>query len=106
MNDFILALGDGAEAGQTAFWDSSAGGILQALLGVAGVLVVLAAVIKVFGKVTSGKMGDAVKIAAGAAVFAVFLFDPTLITTVVNMFSTLVSAAIESFGDVVDKSGK
>lgn len=110
LTDIILAApGDGCvgdcKKGIDAFWASDVGHILGAFMAIAGVVVVIIAVMKCFSKVTSGKIGDAVKVALGAAVFAAFLFNPALLTDLIGMFSTLVEKVIGSFGDVVDKTG-
>lgn len=109
VNNMYLALGgcvDSCADGTKAFWDSSIGGVLGGVLAVIGIIVVILAVVKGFGKVTSGKIGDAVKIGLGAAVFATFLFNPQLVTDLIGLFSTLVSEFLKSSSEVVDKTSQ
>lgn len=107
VNEMTLAIGgcvQSCKEGTDAFWASSIGGILGGILAVIGIIVVIAAVVKGFGKVTSGKMGEAVKIGIGAAIFATFLFNPAMVTSVIGLFSDVVSNILSSANDVIDKS--
>lgn len=105
INSTILAIGTGTgKAGADAFWSSSIGAVLGAFLGVLGVIVVLIAIVKCIGHVTSGKPGAAVKLAIGALVVAAFLFNPEMLQSLVEIFGNIVSKVIESIGSISDKA--
>lgn len=91
----LLADGQAGETGADLFWKTSAGTLIAALLGAAGVVVVLVSLVKGFTFIGQGKPGQAVKIAFGAIALCVFLFRPStmndVISTVANVFDGVLS---------------
>ena len=106
MNEILLAVPGDPGRGVDTFWGTQAGTILGMVMGIIGLLVVLMAVVKAFSHVSQGKIGNAVKVVLGAGVLAVFLFQPELITAVINMLGKAVSAVINSGSEIVDQGSQ
>jgi hydrogenase-4 membrane subunit HyfE len=86
-----------ASKGATDFLEKTAiGSVITALLAAVGVIVVILAVVRAVGKISQGKVPDAVKGIVGAGLLAVFLFQPTLVVSLVDMMANLVQAVIGS----------
>lgn len=96
--NFILAAAD-----PNAFWNTGAGNLIKTLLAAGGVVLVLVAVLKAFGSVTKGKMGEAAKILLASAVFATFLFRPETLTDLVQVFGKVVESLIGGSSELVDQ---
>lgn len=94
---------DGSVNGKD-FWADGLGATLATLMGVLGILVVVYALIRTVKKVADGKLGDAVKGVIGAAVLAVFLFQPQLINTTINAVSGFVKSAVTTISNIGDNS--
>jgi hypothetical protein len=89
-------------ADPNAWFDTPIGTIIQALLGGVGLVVVLLAAVRAFGKIAQGQVPAAVKGLVGAAVVAVFLFRPQLAVALVDTLGNIVSSLLSSVSDVID----
>jgi hypothetical protein len=92
-------------ADTTPFFNTGIGKIIQALLVGVGVIIVLWSALKSVGKISQGKIGDAVKGIIGAVVVAAFCFQPELIGSVIDFGGTIVSSVISSFSGLASNSG-
>jgi hypothetical protein len=92
-------------ADPNAWFSTPIGTIVQALLAGVGLIVVLLAAVRAFGKIAQGQVPAAVKGIVGAAVVAVFLFRPQLAVSLVNTLGNIVSSLISSTDSVVNNSG-
>lgn len=95
----------GGTTARPDFWGTGVGSLISGFLFVLGILVVLGAIIKGFGHIAKGDVGKAVKLALGAAVLAAFLFQPSLIETLIDTFGKMITIVIEGIGDISDQSG-
>jgi hypothetical protein len=98
MYSSILAAGD------TAIWSTSLGSLLKAILAALGVIVLLIGVAKSISSFTAGTPGKGAKIILGTAVACAFLFNPEMVNSLINFFSTIVSTVISSGNDIADSA--
>jgi hypothetical protein len=94
-NTAILAATD-----TTAFWNSTIGKFLGAILTGVGILVVLFALVKAVGGISKGKVGEGVKSVVIGAIVAAFCFQPKLIGDLIDLFSNIVGKVIESITSI------
>jgi uncharacterized membrane protein len=97
MNTSITLATILANAQATSFLNETPlGAVIKALLAAVGVIVLIVAAVKSFGKITQGKVPDAMKTIFGAVLLSVFLFQPSMMIQAVTTVSKVVSAAINS----------
>lgn len=105
----LVAAGEGtgaAAAGAgTAFFDTSLGQALGALLKAGAVLVLIFAAFRAVKDALGGKVGKALQVIIGAAVVAVFMWDPSLISSLLDLFQDLFGLGADSLNELVDTSG-
>jgi hypothetical protein len=105
----VEAAGDGVgKAGADLFWTSGAGKLIGALLGAAGVVVVLISAFKGFSFITQGKPGMAMKTVVSSIAICIFLFRPETMNDVIalvgNIFQGILGDA-EKIKSTVDSGG-
>jgi hypothetical protein len=98
----LLQAGSSGETGAKLFWDTWMGTLIAAVLGAAGVVVVLVSVVKGFTFVGQGKPGQAVKIAGGAILLCVFLFRPITMNNVISLVADIFDGSVSN----VEQIGK
>lgn len=89
-----------AEGHDQAFFDTALGGVVRSFLGAGGILIVIVAILKAIKSVSSGKIGDAVKTILGAVVLAVFMFQPSMITSLISAAAGIIEVIVSSIGDL------
>jgi len=82
------------------FWTSAIGGPIQALMRAAALIIVILAAIKATKDILGGHLGKAIGLILGAGVAVVFLWQPTLIEAIINMFAGLFGNAVDSVGTI------
>jgi predicted phage tail protein len=92
------------KVGNTDFWATPLGNVLQTLMGIVGILVVIYAVLKAVKNIATGKVADGVKAIAGAVLLAAVLFNPPLIQKAIAAGGNLVESAIETVSSIGDGS--
>lgn len=102
MNTLTTILAVGADPARPDFWATGIGKLIGGFLFVIGILVVLGAIVKGFGAVSKGKIGEAVKIGLGAAVLAAFLFQPSLIESLVDALGDIIKIVIDGGTEITD----
>lgn len=78
------------------FWTTPVGELTANVLGVAGMLCVLLFLYRAAKNVANGKTPDAIKSFLWGLVIAVFVFQPSLLTSLVRAFSGIVSMVIDT----------
>jgi hypothetical protein len=91
LNQVLVAAGeDGVgKAGADLFWTSGAGKLIGALLGAAGVVVVLISAFKGFSFITQGKPGMAMKTVVSSIAICIFLFRPETMNDVISLVGSI-----------------
>lgn len=108
MHSIILAATTYAPVNDSstgAFWVSDIGEALKAILVGVGILVVIVAALKAIKDVTAGKPGAAAKTVIAAAVLAAFMFQPTLVESLINTAGDVVNAIFNSLTSIIDNKG-
>ena len=85
----------------TADWTQTEIGkwIVKGMAIVGGIVVVIA-VFKAIGSFISGKPGNGVKMLVGGAIIAAFMFKPTLINTIIELFADIIDKIFGSVKEV------
>jgi hypothetical protein len=96
----LLQAGSSGETGANLFWDTWMGTLIAAVLGAAGVVVVLVSVVKGFTFVGQGKPGQAVKIAGGAILLCVFLFRPITMNNVISLVADVFDGSVDNIEQI------
>jgi hypothetical protein len=90
LNQAVVVAAEGAgEAGANLFWTSGAGKLIGALLGAAGVVVVLISAFKGFSFITQGKPGMAMKTVVSSIAICIFLFRPETMNDVIALVGSI-----------------
>ena len=90
--------------GATTFLETSVGKLFTAGLGAVGFLVVVVAIYKVMKKtLDTGFKTSELKTVIGAAILATFCFDPGLVGTLIDGFSTVVDPIASSIKEFISK---
>jgi len=87
-------------AAGTSFWDSSIGGPVKALMKAFAIIIIILAAVKATKDILGGKLGKAIGLILGAGVAVVFLWQPTLIDSVLSLFAGLFGTTVTSFGEI------
>jgi hypothetical protein len=85
------------------FWNTSAGGILQVLLGAVGVILALVTALKAFGKFSGGKPAEGAKIIVGGLLVCAFLFRPQLLNEVIGFIGDLFETILGGGQELIDQ---
>ncbi len=85
--------------------ESPIGKWISGLLAVMGGIIVVIAIIKAIAAFISGKLPQGLKIIAGAAILATFMFKPALITDVVVFLSDIVKTVLNTGSDINQQTG-
>lgn len=96
MHQMILA---------TGFFDTDIGKLAGSFMKSAAVVIVLLAILKGIKDVHAGKTPKAVGMILGAAAFAVFLWDPALIDTLLTFMQTVMDKIFSSGTQLSNQSG-
>ena len=96
----LLQNGKSGEQGADLFWNTWMGTLIAAVLGAAGVVVVLVSVVKGFTFIGQGKPGQAVKIAFGAIVLCVFLFRPATMNDVISVVADIFDGSVDNIEQI------
>lgn len=91
---FVLA------ASTDNFFSSGIGGVFKSVLVAIGVIIVFVGLFKATKEILAGATPKAVKIILGTLLLAAIMFDPTMIETVINAFSTVIRTLFDSLGDI------
>jgi hydrogenase-4 membrane subunit HyfE len=83
------------------FGNTPLGDILSAVLGSAGLLLILFALVKAFKNVAAGMIAPAIKSVIFAVFVSAFLFNPALFGRMVDVASRVASALLETFSGIV-----
>jgi hypothetical protein len=102
----LLQNGKSGEQGANLFWNTWMGTLIAAVLGAAGVVVVLVSVVKGFTFIGQGKPGQAVKIAFGAIVLCVFLFRPVTMNNVISVVADIFDGSVTNVQKISDCAKK
>lgn len=106
----VAAAGDGVgKAGADLFWTSGAGKLIGALLGAAGVVVVLISAFKGFSFITQGKPGMAMKTVVSSIAICIFLFRPETMNDVISLVGSIFQGILgdaEKIKSTVDSGGE
>jgi hypothetical protein len=90
LNQVLVTAGDGVgKQGADLFWTSGAGKLIGALLGAAGVVVVLISAFKGFSFITQGKPGMAMKTVVSSIAICIFLFRPETMNDVISLVGSI-----------------
>ena len=95
MHDLILAL-----PGDQFFTATGLGQAIASLMKAAALLIILVAAVKAVKDVLAGKVGKAAQLIIGAAVVVAFLWNPSLITDLVELTSRLVGDGVKDVNNV------
>ena len=79
------------------FQNQTLGKIVSALMSVAGVILVIYAIVKAVSSVAAGKIPAALRTIALAVIFAAFLFDTSLIASVVDGLTSITQGIVNLF---------
>jgi len=105
----VAAASDGVgKAGADLFWTSGAGKLIGALLGAAGVVVVLISAFKGFSFITQGKPGMAMKTVVSSIAICIFLFRPETMNDVISLVGSIFQGILgdaEKIKSTVDSGG-
>ena len=100
----VLIQQTAGEKGADQFWNTGPGQLIAALMGAAGVVIVLITAVKGFSFIGQGKPGQAFKAIIAAVAISVFLFRPEtmndVIRLVADLFDGLVGDADELYKQV------
>ena len=100
----VLIQQTAGEKGADQFWNTGPGQLIAALMGAAGVVLVLITAVKGFSFIGQGKPGQAFKAIIAAVAISVFLFRPEtmndVIRLVADLFDGLVGDADELYKQV------
>jgi hypothetical protein len=96
----LVQAGNSGEQGANLFWNTWMGTLIAAVLGAAGVVVVLVSLVKGFTFIGQGKPGQAVKIAFGAIALCVFLFRPITMNNVISVVADLFDGSVENIEQI------
>ena len=102
MNALIAA--NEVAANSNAFWGTSFGSILKTLLAAIGILLAITIIFKASGKFMGAKPAEGLRIALAGIAACVFLFRPELLTTVIELFGTIIDNIFSSGTELVDNS--
>jgi hypothetical protein len=91
-------------AAPLGIWETGLGSLIKALLAAVGVIVLLVGVAKSISSFTAGTPGKGAKIIFGTAVACAFLFQPTLVDTLIELFGTIVKSVLESGDKIADSA--
>ncbi|MCP4793953.1 MAG: hypothetical protein GY882_11580 [Actinomycetia bacterium] len=93
---------DAAREGVASFLDTTAGGLLQTLLAIAGFIFVLTSVIAVVKEISRGNVGKGLMRVGLTLLVVPFLFAPALLINVIEWASGLVG---DLFGSATEITG-
>jgi riboflavin transporter FmnP len=96
----ILAAGEAIE-GVNLFWKTGIGQTIGMVMGIVAVLILLAAFGKSVKDFTGGKPQAAVKTILGAGLVAAIMFNPELITSLIQMLGDVVKSVLDGGSEVV-----
>jgi hypothetical protein len=83
-------------------FDTALGGLIVALLRAVALIVLLIGAAKAISSFTSGTPGKGAKIILGTAVVCAFLFQPTLVESLISFMGTIVKTVIGSGADIAN----
>ena len=82
------------------FWATDLGKPLAALMKVAAILIVVVAAFSATKDILNGKIGKALGLILGAAVAVVFLWEPSLIESLISFFAGLFGKGVSTVDQV------
>ena len=85
----VLIQQTAGEKGADQFWNTGPGQLIAALMGAAGVFIVLITAVKGFSFIGQGKPGQAFKAIIAAVAICVFLFRPETMNDVIRLVADL-----------------